>query len=40
VGTGSFKGQVRVRVQAQRATGAGPAFFASGNFMKIVYDAP
>jgi FtsP/CotA-like multicopper oxidase with cupredoxin domain len=40
VGKGSFKGQVRVRVQTQRATGGGPAFFAGGNFMKIVYDAP
>ena len=26
--------------EAQRATGGGPAFFASGNLMKIVYDAP
>jgi hypothetical protein len=40
VGKGSFKGQARVRLQTQRATGTGPAFFASGNLMKIVYDAP
>jgi hypothetical protein len=40
VGKGSFKGQARVRVQTQRTAGAGPAFFASGNLMKIVYDAP
>jgi hypothetical protein len=40
IGKGSFKGQVRVRTQSQRSTGAGPAFFASGNLMKIVYDAP
>lgn len=40
IGKGSFKGQARVRVQGQRAGGAGPAFFAAGNFMKIVYDAP
>jgi hypothetical protein len=40
VGKGSFKGQVRVRVQAQRTGGAGPAFFDSGDLMKIVYDAP
>jgi Multicopper oxidase len=40
VGTGSFKGQLRMRVQAQRAGGAGPAFFDSGDFMKVVYDAP
>ena len=40
IGKGSFKGQARVRVQAQRATGGGPAFFAGGNLMKIVYDAP
>jgi hypothetical protein len=40
VGTGSFKGQLRMRVQAQRAGGAGPAFIDSGDFIKVVYDAP
>ena len=37
VGTGSFKGQMRVRVAC-----IGPAsnFFSTGNLLKLVYDAP
>ncbi len=43
IGTGAFKGQVRVRVFTQRtapSVGAGPAFFTGGNLMKLTYDAP
>jgi multicopper oxidase len=36
IGTGVNTGRVRVRVACQ----GGAAFFASGNFMKVVYDAP
>jgi hypothetical protein len=36
VGTGTNAGQVRVRVVCQ----SGAAFTSSGNFMKLVYDAP
>jgi hypothetical protein len=37
IGTGTYAGQSRVRVFCQGST---PAYFSSGNFMKIVYDAP
>jgi hypothetical protein len=41
VGTGAYKGQVRVLVHTQRWTAPSPAAFSSwGNLMKIVYDAP
>jgi len=41
VGTGAYKGQVRVLVDTQRWTGTSPTPFSTwGNFMKIVYDAP
>jgi hypothetical protein len=37
IGTGTSAGQSRLRVFSQGTT---PAYFSSGNFMKIVYDAP
>jgi hypothetical protein len=39
IGTGSYAGQVRVRIFNYRLT-PGPAFRARANFMKLVYDAP
>ena len=41
VGTGTYKGQVRVLVHTQRWTAPAPGVFSTwGNLMKIVYDAP
>jgi FtsP/CotA-like multicopper oxidase with cupredoxin domain len=41
VGTGAYKGQVRVLVHTQRWTAPSPTAFSTwGNHMKIVYDAP
>jgi hypothetical protein len=41
IGTGSYKGQVRVLVHTQRFTASAPAAFSTwGDLMKIVYDAP
>jgi hypothetical protein len=41
IGTGSYKGQVRVLVHTQRWTATGPTPFSTwGNLMKITYDAP
>ena len=41
VGTGAYKGQVRVLVHTQRWTAPSPTAFSTwGNLMKIVYDAP
>ena len=41
IGTGSYKGQVRVLVHTQRWTATSPTPFSTwGNLMKIVYDAP
>jgi FtsP/CotA-like multicopper oxidase with cupredoxin domain len=41
IGTGSYKGQVRVLVHTQRWTASSPAPFSTwGNFMQLVYDAP
>ena len=41
IGTGSYKGQVRILVHTQRWTITSPTAFSTwGNFMKIVYDAP
>jgi hypothetical protein len=41
IGTGAYKGQVRVLVHTQRWTAPSPTTFSTwGNFMKIVYDAP
>ena len=37
IGTALYAGQARLRVFCQGST---PAYFSSGNFMKIVYDAP
>jgi hypothetical protein len=37
VGTGAYAGVVQLRVYTTRTAGA---FFSSGNFMKLVYDAP
>jgi hypothetical protein len=39
IGTGSYKGQVRVQVVSTRTAGSG-TFFTSGELMKITYDAP
>jgi FtsP/CotA-like multicopper oxidase with cupredoxin domain len=41
VGTGTYKGQVRILVHTQRWTAPSPTAFSTwGNLMKIVYDAP
>jgi hypothetical protein len=41
VGTGTYKGQIRVLVHTQRWTAPAPGVFSTwGNLMKIVYDAP
>src|SRR5258706_8051056 len=41
VGTGTYKGQVRILVHTQRWTAPSPTPFSTwGNLMKIVYDAP
>jgi FtsP/CotA-like multicopper oxidase with cupredoxin domain len=41
VGTGSYKGQVRILVHTQRWTSPSPTPFSTwGNLMKLVYDAP
>jgi hypothetical protein len=41
IGTGAYKGQVRVLVHTQRWTTPSPTTFSTwGNLMKIVYDAP
>ena len=41
IGTGTYKGQVRVLVHTQRWTAPSPTAFSTwGNHMKIVYDAP
>ena len=41
VGTGTYKGQVRILVHTQRWTASSPTAFSTwGNLMKIVYDAP
>jgi FtsP/CotA-like multicopper oxidase with cupredoxin domain len=41
IGTGSYKGQVRVLVHTQRWTASNPTPFSTwGNLMKLVYDAP
>jgi hypothetical protein len=41
IGTGSYKGQVRVLVHTQRYTPTAPVAFSTwGDLMKIVYDAP
>jgi FtsP/CotA-like multicopper oxidase with cupredoxin domain len=41
IGTGTYKGQVRVLVHTQRWTAPAPTAFSTwGNHMKIVYDAP
>ena len=41
IGTGSYKGQVRVLVHTDRWTASNPTPFSTwGNFMKLVYDAP
>jgi FtsP/CotA-like multicopper oxidase with cupredoxin domain len=41
VGTGSYKGQVRVLVHTQRYTSTAPAAFSTwGNLMALTYDAP
>jgi Multicopper oxidase len=41
VGSGAYKGQVRVLVHTQRWTAPSPTAFSTwGNLMKIVYDAP
>ncbi len=41
IGTGSYKGQVRVLVHTQRWTTPSPTPFSTwGNFMQLVYDAP
>jgi hypothetical protein len=41
VGTGSYKGQVRILVHTQRWTASNPTPFSTwGNVMQLVYDAP
>jgi hypothetical protein len=41
IGTGSYKGQIRVLVHTQRWTATSPTPFSTwGNLMKLVYDAP
>jgi len=41
IGTGSYKGQVRVLVHTQRWTAPAPTTFSTwGNLMTLVYDAP
>jgi hypothetical protein len=41
VGTGTYKGQVRILVHTQRWTAPSPTAVSTwGNLMKIVYDAP
>ncbi len=41
IGTGSYRGQVRVLVHTQRWTAPSPTTFSTwGSFMKLVYDAP
>ncbi|WP_196807598.1 multicopper oxidase domain-containing protein [Candidatus Solirubrobacter pratensis] len=41
IGTGSYKGQVRMLVHTQRWTAPNPAPFSTwGNVMQLVYDAP
>jgi hypothetical protein len=41
IGTGAYKGQVRVLVHTQRWTAPNPTPFSTwGNLMKLVYDAP
>ncbi|WP_169542366.1 multicopper oxidase domain-containing protein [Solirubrobacter soli] len=41
IGTGSYKGQVRVLLHAQRWTASNPTPFSTwGNVMQLVYDAP
>ena len=41
IGTGAYKGQVRILVHTQRWTAPSPTAFSTwGNFMQIAYDAP
>jgi FtsP/CotA-like multicopper oxidase with cupredoxin domain len=41
VGSGTYKGQIRVLVHTERYTAPSPGVFSTwGNFMQIVYDAP
>jgi hypothetical protein len=41
IGTGAYKGQVRVLVHTQRWTAPSPATFSTwGNLISLVYDAP
>ncbi len=41
IGTGAYKGQVRVLIHTQRWTAPSPTPFSTwGNFMSLVYDAP
>jgi hypothetical protein len=40
IGTGAYKGQVRVLVHTQRWTAPTAPFSSWGNFMQLVYDAP
>jgi hypothetical protein len=41
IGTGTYKGQLRVLVHTQRWTASNPATFSTwGDFMKLAYDAP
>jgi hypothetical protein len=41
IGTGSYKGQVRVLIHTDRWTSPSPNTFSTwGNLMKLVYDAP
>ena len=40
IGTGAYKGQVRVRVLSTGATPSTQNFVTGGNLMKLVYDAP
>jgi hypothetical protein len=41
IGTGTYKGQVRVLVHTQRWAASSPTPFSTwGNFMQLVYDAP
>jgi hypothetical protein len=41
IGTGAYKGQVRILVHTQRLTAPSPTAFSTwGNFMSLVYDAP
>jgi hypothetical protein len=41
VGTGSYKGQIRILVDTHRWTAPSPGVFSTwGNLMRIVYDAP